>query len=262
MDIPFVRGRDLEPNEYRHDYSSIIIGSDLARRLWGGANPIGRRLVDSSDSSTVVVVGVVDEERAGSTSVGNELRIFVPSWSVLGSSVIYVRTHGAAASMLSAMQRVAREEAPQIPLRSAETLAAQQAAERQFLLRASAAVATGGLLALFLSAIGLYAVVSFAVGQRAREIGIRSALGAKTSEVVGMFFRGGLRLSLVGLAIGLPLSIVALRVITTQMGVRQVSAPLLAGGIAFFVLSVAATATWIPARRAARVDPLTVIRSE
>ena len=261
MGIPFVRGRDFEPSEYQSSYASIIIGNDLARRLWGAADPIGRRLIDS-DSSTLVVVGVVDDTKAGGSDVGNELRIFVPSWSVVGSSQIYVRTSAPAEPMISAIRQVARATVPQMPVRGAETLAAQEAAERRFILRVSMATAAGGLLALLLSAIGLYAVVAFAVGQRTREIGIRAALGARTREIVNMFFVRGMRLSLLGLAIGLPLSLIALRLISAQMGVRSVNALWLAAGVACFVLIIAALATWIPARRAASVDPLQAIRAE
>jgi putative ABC transport system permease protein len=115
---------------------------------------------------------------------------------------------------------------------------------------------------LLLSAIGLYAIVAFAVGQRTREIGIRTALGAQPREVIGLFFGSGVRLSLLGLIFGLPLSLIALRVIAQQTAMPAVSTAFIAAAVAFGVLVVASIATWVPARRAAAVDPLTALRSE
>ena len=113
------------------------------------------------------------------------------------------------------------------------------------------------------AAIGLYAVVSFAVGQRSREIGIRTALGADPGQVVGMFFFSGLRLSFLGLHIGLGISAVVVRVIALSQGDDVPDNMfLLAGAIATLVVLIAALATWIRARRAAAVDPLNMLRAD
>jgi ABC-type antimicrobial peptide transport system permease subunit len=113
-----------------------------------------------------------------------------------------------------------------------------------------------------LSAIGLYAVVSFAVGQRTREIGIRTALGAQGGQVVRMFFANGLALSAIGLILGLPLSILATRWIDTTLNWRLASSPLVGGAIGAVVLVVASVAVWIPARRASTIDPMVALRTE
>jgi ABC-type antimicrobial peptide transport system permease subunit len=115
---------------------------------------------------------------------------------------------------------------------------------------------------LFLSTIGLYSIVAVAVTQRAREIGIRTALGANRREVVGMFFYRGLKLGLIGLAVGLPLGIVVLRFLSTNFLLPFPKASALSVLIAPLVLAVTAIATWIPARRAAGVDPLHALRAE
>jgi ABC-type antimicrobial peptide transport system permease subunit len=125
----------------------------------------------------------------------------------------------------------------------------------------------GGLIALLLFCIGLYAVVAFAVRQRTREIGIRTALGARHDQVVRLFVGGGVRLAGLGLVLGLPLSLLALRAVSGEMGATGSEAaalrsPVLAGMITAIVLFVAWLATWIPARHAARVDPLTAVRVE
>jgi ABC-type antimicrobial peptide transport system permease subunit len=129
----------------------------------------------------------------------------------------------------------------------------------------TASAAGGGLLALLLASIGLYGVVALAVRQRHREIGIRVALGARPRQVIRMFFMSGLRVSVVGLVLGLPLSVAALYVLVSSVGGMHSNTVVIAGAtvvIAVAVVAVASLATWVPARRAASVDPLVAIRVE
>ena len=131
------------------------------------------------------------------------------------------------------------------------------------MITAISAAGGAGALALLLSAIGLYAVVAFAVGQRVREIGIRTALGAESRQVVRLFVRSGLRLCLFGLVIGLALGIGGGRVISAVEGNEPPAGILgLSALVAVFVIGVALLASWIPARRAARIDPLEALRVE
>ncbi|HEY0152407.1 MAG TPA: ABC transporter permease [Longimicrobium sp.] len=271
--IPVVRGRDFDAPEYAHpadgvarapSYDRAIIGRDLARRLWGGADPLGRRLVigqpNRPGSAAMVVVGVVDEAAAGPSEVNGQLRVYVP-YSSMSMGVI-ARTAGPALPMLNAMREAVAAEAPQMPISRAETLEQREAEARRSVMRAGGAVAVGGVLALLLSAIGLYAVVSFAVGQRTREIGIRTALGAQRRQVVRMFFLKGLGLSAVGLLLGLPLSLLATRLIDAKLNVPLSSSPLLGVAVGALVFVVASVAVWIPAHRASTIDPVLALRIE
>ena len=156
----------------------------------------------------MVVVGVVDEKAAGPSQVHDWTRIYVPFARI--NTGVMAHTNGPAAPLLDAMRKVVTEEAPQMPIFRAETMEQREARLRRDLLQTSGAVTAGGILALLLSAIGLYAVVSFAVGQSTREIGIRTAFGAPRGQVVRMFFARGLALSAIGVAIGLPLSMLQL----------------------------------------------------
>jgi len=271
--IAIVRGRDFDAGEYAHSsggvarapsYDRAIVGRDLARRLWGGADPLGRRLVigqpNRPGSAAMVVVGVVDEAAAGPSEVNGQFRVYVP-YSSMNTGVI-ARTAGPALPMLNAMREAVAAEAPQMPVTRAQTLDQREAEARRSAMRAGVAVAAGGVLALLLSAIGLYAVVSFAVGQRTREIGIRTALGAQRRQVVRMFFAKGLALSALGLSLGLPLSLLATRLIDAKLNVPLASSPLLGVAVGALVFVVASVAVWIPAHRASTIDPVLALRIE
>ena len=273
FEIPIVRGRDFDTAEYAHSpdegpvprsIGAVIIGSDLARRLWGDADPLGRRLVmalsDRSAYPPKVVVGVVDAAAAGPSDVNGQIHVYVP-YSSMNTGVI-ARTAGPALPMLNALRNAAAEAAPQMPIRRVQTLEQREVEFRRDVLRASGAAAGGGLLALLLSAIGLYAVVSLAVGQRTREIGIRTALGAQRGQLVRMFFARGLTLCAFGLVLGLPLSMLVTRLIAATLNWPLASSPLLGVATAGVVLVVASFAVWIPARVASRIEPIVALRTE
>ena len=157
---------------------------------------------------------------------------------------------------------MARATIPDIPLYRIATLEQVARQERNDVLLLSATASGGGLLALLLASIGIYGVIGLAVRQRNREIGIRIALGARPGQVIGMFFTSGLRLSALGMALGLPLSVVALYLLASKVGKLPINVPLIGLAIAVVVMAIASLATWLPARRAAGVDPLIAIRVE
>jgi ABC-type antimicrobial peptide transport system permease subunit len=115
---------------------------------------------------------------------------------------------------------------------------------------------------LLLASIGLYGVVALALGQRRRELGIRIALGARPSQVVRMLFASGLRLSVAGLVLGLPLSIIAMRLAAAEMVLPDINIAAVGAAVALGVIAVASIATWLPARHAATVPPLIALRAE
>lgn len=271
FEIRIVRGRDFEAREYVHsshdatgplEVDRVIVGSDLARRLWRDADPLGRRLTLATAERlpALVVVGVVDELAAGPSDLGGQISVYVP-YAPMNTGVM-ARTEGPAQPMLNAMRRAVAAEAPHLPISRVETLEQREAEIRRKLARASGAAAAGGLIALLLSAIGLYAVVSFAVGQHTREIGIRTALGARPGQVVRRFFARGLVLSVTGLILGLPLSMIVIQLIGRMLRWPLASLPLLGGAIGAVVLAVASVAAWLPARRASAIDPMVALRSE
>jgi predicted permease len=270
-EIPVVRGRDFDPGERAHapdegplplSADAAIVGRDLARRLWGDADPVGRRLVlgISERGTPLTVVGVVDEAAAGPGEVNGQLRVYVPYLPL--SSGVVARTAAPAAPLVNAMRKAVAAEVPQMPVTRAETMEQREAQLRRGVLRAAGAAAAGGLLALLLSAIGLYAVVSFGVAQRTREIGIRTALGAPRGQVVRMFFAKGLALSAVGILVGLPLSVLGTRHVGAMLHWPLTTSPAIGLAIGAVVLCVASIAAWIPARRATTIDPMLALRTE
>ena len=261
FDIPIVRGRDLAATDTPSE--AAVIGSDLARRLLGGADPIGKRLqvpAESGSARDLVIVGVYDAQFEMIRNAENRIYV-VPGDRVPDRFLI--RTAGPAAPLVDSVRAAVRSSMPTVPIGLVSTVESMREGSRREATIIMGGAAASGLLILLLASIGLYGVVALAVGQRRREIGIRMALGARATQVVGMLFVGGVRTSAIGLVVGLPLSIVALRVLAAAiLFPGQVSTTLIGVAIAVVVLAVASLATWIPARRAATINPVVALRAE
>jgi putative ABC transport system permease protein len=264
-----VRGRELTPDDVRPLRAPglpvpVIIGSDLARRLWPDADPIGRRLVAQGDSAQgwapLEVVGVVERE-ASRRTVSYPVHVALPQDAVPTSLLIHTR--GDAAPLLPAIARIAETEVP-TAVPSARTMAEIQQTYREHFLITTRALSAAGFIALLLSGIGLYAVVAFAVGQRSQEIAVRMAIGAPSRTVARSFLRDGVRLGLTGVAFGLPVSLVGLHVfnVTIAADAAVPSVPLrgVTAVVATVVVLTACTATLLPALRAAGIDPAQTLR--
>jgi putative ABC transport system permease protein len=278
VEVPIMFGRDVQLADTIGGERNIVIGSDLAQRLWGSANPIGRRLASpaipglNTDSATLTVVGVYDATKAlpamtwGSARASGDAmpRAYTAHGSAWRRDRILVRTRGPAEPYLTELNRVLRAEIPSIPVTGALTLAQLDQQNFRELIEASIAGGIAGLLALLLASIGLYGVVSLAVQQRTREIGIRIAIGARPGAVARMFLASGLRVSTIAMLLGLPLSIAGVKIGISQgmMVGPAVNVYVIGVAIAALLLLVAAAATWVPARRAARVDPASTLRTE
>ncbi len=278
LDVPIVLGRDVMLADTASTDRPVVIGVDLAQALYGAQNPVGRILSSPSlggsgqDSIAMRVVGVYDSrvtvpgmQWAGTASrSGIPYRIYTAHGKAWQKDRLLIRTRGPAAGHLPELQRFAIAEAPELPMSSILTL--QQVDEQDFKIsmRVSLLAALGALIALALASLGLYGVVALSVRQRTREIGIRIAVGAEPMRVARMFLASGMRSAVLGLAIGLPVTLAALQVLIAQGEMRMSETlPLVTGVvIAGLLLAVAGIATWIPARRAAGVDPGLTLRAE
>jgi putative ABC transport system permease protein len=174
-----------------------------------------------------------------------------------------LRVSASAESVMPTIRGIVRDEAPRAAIMELRTLAALQDEERFVLWGAIALFSAGGLVVLLLCALGLYAVVAFAVGQRTGEIAVRMAIGARDRQIVRHFASDGLRLTIIGVVVGLPLSVFGLhQLMALAPDVPEVNVTLVMSVVAIGVLAVAGLASWIPASRAAEVDPAAILRRE
>jgi ABC-type antimicrobial peptide transport system permease subunit len=173
-----------------------------------------------------------------------------------------VRTSRDASQLSSSLRSEIRSLDPNLPVYGVQTLAQYRRAHMAESRHGSTLLGIIGALALMLASIGVYGVLAFAVGQRTREIGVRMALGARHHEVVALFLREGVRRTMIGIVIGLALSFGVSRLLASVfLGVTAGDAVAFAG-VAALLLTVATFACWLPARRAAKVDPVRALRYE
>jgi predicted lysophospholipase L1 biosynthesis ABC-type transport system permease subunit len=214
------------------------------------------------DTVRAVVVGVFEQP----ASVGEDdiIRVYSAHQARWRRDALVIRTYAPAEPFLPELRRFIRDAAPGLPVTAMETRAQRDDDERRIALQISLLAGSAAALALLLASLGLYGVVSLAVRQRTREIGIRIAVGAAPSRVARMFLASGMRIGVIALILGLPVCIVGLHFALSS---RALIAPALnpwhiGAGITAVLLTVVAVATWIPARRAAVVDPATTLRVE
>jgi predicted permease len=278
LDVPIVLGRDVMLADTASTDRPVVVGVDLAQALFGGANPIGRILTlpplggVGGNEIAMHVVGVYDsrvtvpEMPSAGSQPGAKVpfRIYTAHGSAWRRDRLLIRTRGPAAEFLPTLQRLAIADAPQLPISSMKTLYQRDEENRQGTVQLSLMAGLGGLAAVTLAALGLYGVVALSVRQRTREIGVRIAVGAEPMQVARMFLASGVKSAVIALAIGLPVTLAALQVLIAQGEMRmQGTLPMFVGVvIAGLLLAVAAIATWIPARRAAQVDPGRTLRVE
>jgi predicted permease len=264
MEIPLLLGREFAPADRLGAPAVAIVNRELARRMWPGESPLGKRLtLTGPPELPVTVVGMVGNVKQLTVSGADEPQLYLAKAQSAGIfTSIAARTTGdpdaMAASVREAIWAVDRDQ-PVWKIRSMEALLDRDLAPRRFTARL-----TGGfaLLALVLALIGVYGVMSYVVAQRTREIGIRMALGAATAEVVRMVLGRGLRIVAVGTALGLVGAYAGARLIERQLfGVPATDLPTFVA-VPLLLVAVAAVACWVPARRAARVDPAIALSAE
>ncbi|MGE5834751.1 MAG: ADOP family duplicated permease [Acidobacteriota bacterium] len=262
MRIALTRGRDFSPLDTRTSPPVAIVNAKLADRLWPGANPIGQRmrLVDPGESWREVV-GVVRTTRYDELTESPASYVYLPlSQTPSPSLTIVARGRAGSAAALSAVEAVMRSLDPQMPVVDVRTFAQVISRSVDKQRAASALRAVLGGLALVLATLGIYGAMSHATTLRVKEIGIRIALGARPPNVRWLFVREALALCLVGVAIGTAAAAVISRLISGFLfGLAPADAMtfLLA---AVVMCAAAALATYLPARRASRVNPVVVLK--
>jgi predicted permease len=269
LGIPLVRGRAIGVDDNRRGSVSIVVNEEAAKLLWPGEDPVGKRLIrrprnEKQESTTLEVIGVA---RAAPYADERPIPVvFAPlmnAASVWQSRIAVRVSEGRdAGRFMPQIRTTIRDVEPYATIGNAATLAEQVAHKKRETMQMNAAALAVSAAALVLASLGLYAIIAFAVEQRTREIGIRLAVGATPSRVVQHFFRNGVTVSAIGLAIGLPVTVIGIRLVQASVvdfTLRNVLAVML---VAPVLILVAMLASWLPARRAGRVDPLIALRSE
>jgi len=272
--IPILKGREFEARDDGRAAPVVVIDQTLALQHWPGADPIGQHLrigdAGSAPPREVEIVGVagpvryfgLDEEPLATAYTPlAQLPEGAVSFIANGLSLI-VRTAAEPRQMATALRREIGHADPEVPasaIRTADDLLTTSLAVRRFDATCLGIFATAAVL---LAGLGLYTLVVFSVQQRACEVAIRMALGAQSSDLLRSFIGQGLRLVLLGSAVGLGCAFVLARLAQGLLfGVAATDAPSFAGAT-LFLAAVAALASYVPARRATRIDPMVTLRSE
>jgi cell division protein FtsX len=262
-----VRGSAIGGEEDRIGSVAVVVNDALARALWPGQDAVGKRLVmrerdDDHRATTLRVIGVAAQPAYASEPPSPEVLLPMATRTTIKYAEIAVRTSGDARGFVPRIRETIREADPLAAVRTVATLAEQAAGRRREDAQANAAALAIGVVALLLSSLGLYAIIAYSVAQRTREIGIRLAVGATSADVARQFFKHGVIMAAVGVVIGAPLTVVGIQAAEANPPELTFSNVAAVVFVVLVLLLVAAGASWLPARRAARVDPLNALRAE
>jgi putative ABC transport system permease protein len=263
--IPMIKGRAFTDFDRAGQPPVVIINDTAARRLWPGEDPIGKRLrlTDIVDGNGAEVVGVAADVRYRPVEAAIAPDAYLPlAQTPMSSGFMFIRTQSDVAAATASIRNVLRALDPDLPVVNVKTMG-NRFGEATWRTRLSAQLLTlFAALALLLAAIGLYGVMSQAVAQRTREIGVRMALGADRATIFRLVLGRALAIATIGVIIGIGLSMLATPLLDTLLYQVRSRDPLTVAILAMVLILVTLLASYIPARRATRVDPLATLRVE
>src|SRR5687768_16214222 len=275
MGIQLRRGRTLTSQDRFPGQSVVVINETTARRYWPGEDPIGRRLRLGGGADTLPreIVGVVADVKHKGLDQETRPEMYIPhaqfpstipdsAGAAARAMTLVIRAAGDPTQLASAVRGIIGRMDPELPVAQVRTLEDVFSASVSTPRFVTVLLGAFGGLALVLAALGVYGVISYSVAQRAQEMGIRMALGARASDVVRLVVAQGMRPAVIGLVVGVLAAIAGTRLMRQFLyGVSETDAASFAVGVVVLGLA-GVVATLIPARRATRADPLTALRAD
>lgn len=267
LGIPLVRGRDFSDADSATAPPVVIVSEAMAERFWPNADPLGRRVrfpvaAGEVDSEPAVVIGVARDTKVRTLGEAPRPYLYLASIQRGSSDGFVIRTMGDPAPLVPVVRREALALNPDLPILELKTMREHLSLMLTPPRLAAMFLAACGTIAVLLAALGLYAIVAFAVSRRTKEIGIRVALGASRGQVVRLVVAEGLALVGVGIAAGFVVAVAVTRPLSSYLYGLSAFDPMTFLSVAAVLAGTALLANYLPARRAVRVDPLKAIRYE
>jgi predicted permease len=263
MEIPLVAGRGFSDRDNQTAPKVVIINETAARKYFANENPIGLRFGTSVEkSSDLEIVGVLRDTKYEGVRQDVPATMFVPSLQSRPATVFQVRTAGDPAPIVGAIREAVRQVDPGLPLMDVATQAEQIDKNLQQERVFAQAYAMFGGLAMLIASIGLFGLMSYSVARRTNEIGIRMALGAESRHVLRLVMSESMTLVVLGIVVGLAAALAAGRLVTALLFGLAATDALSLVAATLVMLTVSSLAAYLPARRAARVDPLVALHYE
>ncbi len=267
MAIPLKKGRFFDRRDLADSQKVAVVSESFVQKFWPDQDPIGKRVrMESSPEEQnpwFTVIGVVGDVKQRRLDSVRSAQFYYPNTQFTSYAVsLVVRTAGDPAGVTAAVQKEIRavdKDQAAFDIATLKKVVSDSISLRTFSMVLLGAFAS---LALILAAVGIYGVISYSVVQRTREIGIRMALGAAQQDVLKMIVRNGLILTSIGIAIGVTAAMVLTRLMTSLLFGISPTDPVTFAGIGLLILAVAILASYVPARRASKVDPMIALRYE
>jgi len=259
-----LRGRDLSPSDGPGAERVALISETMSRTLWPDEEPLGQCLLVGDTEECTTVVGVVEDASRGQIREDPYMTYYLPLAQREGRTLqgLYIRTTGDPERTAAALAPVLRGMDPRVRFATVRSLREQIDPQTRSWTLGATMFSVFGLLALLVAAVGLYGVLAFDVAQRTRELGIRTALGAERTRLLRSVVLDGVRLALVGVALGLGVALAAAPRVGALLFEVSPRDPVVLSVVATTLVAVALLAALVPALRATRVDPVTALRTE
>ena len=265
MRIPLLKGRFFTPQDKQESAPVVIISDSLARHFFPGQEPLGRRIKQSGPDNQapfMEVVGVVGDVKYTGLQKDTDAAYYMPYGQNFGRRMYVVVRTSLGAALAPALRRAVQAADPGVTLNQVETMQETLSRAVALPLFDTVLLAAFALVALLLAAVGIYGIIAYSVAQRTHEIGVRMALGAGQGSVLGMVIRQGASLALIGILLGLSGAFALTRLLSNLLFGVSSTDPLTFAAVALGLLAVALLASFIPARRATRISPVTALRYE